>query len=67
MFLGLRKTAGICISDFYECFGSELSDIYGDIPAKHVSMGYAVIEGGNLRLTPRGLEISNRVLADYLL
>ncbi len=67
MFLGLRKTAGICISDFYECFGSELSDIYGDIPANHVSMGYAVIEGGNLRLTPRGLEISNRVLADYLL
>ncbi len=31
MFMGLRKTKGICIDDFQERFGQNIIDIYGSV------------------------------------
>ncbi len=67
MFLGLRKTAGISLFKFKDHFGKDIRNVYGDIMDRHIREGYAAEDAGFYRLSQRGLEISNMVLADYLL
>ena len=68
MFLGLRMTEGISRQEFEQTFGLALDDIYGDVLRKHICDGLMEEpEPGTFRLTGRGVEISNRVLSDYLL
>ena len=68
MFLGLRMTDGIRRQEFEQTFGLVLDDIYGDVLRKHIGDGLMEEpEPGTFRLTGRGVEISNRVLSDYLL
>ena len=69
MFLGLRKTAGISPKGFDECFGQ------GMFKAKYLDLveSFAKKElmeecpNGNWKLTDKGVDVSNIVLADMLL
>ena len=68
MFLGLRMTDGISEEEFRDVFGLSLRDIYGEILSRHVEEGLMEeTRPGSFRLTDRGIDISNVVLADYLL
>jgi len=80
MFLGLRKTAGISFSDFAEQFGEDICGIFGAAIEENVSKGlleYVCSDAGGsfkngcmpdgCRLTDRGTDVSNVVLADFLL
>ena len=77
MFLGLRKLDGISVSGFEKEFGKKIKDVYGEVMKKHVEEGLARFkeledadpEDGKQRffLTDRGLDVSNQVMADYLL
>lgn len=70
MFLGLRLTAGIEAERFYEIFHCGLEQIYGDVIRKHVARGLLVYREGEagrtLCLTPKGLDLANYVMADFL-
>ena len=70
MFLGLRLTAGIEAERFYETFHCGLEQIYGDVIRKHVARGLLVYREGEagrtLCLTPKGLDLANYVMADFL-
>lgn len=69
MFLGLRKTAGISPKEFDACFGQ------GMFKAKYLDLveSFAKKElmeecpNGNWKLTDKGVDVSNIVLADMLL
>lgn len=66
MFLGLRMTGGVRFRDFRERFGAELEEVYGGVLSRHLAGGVLERTPGGVRLTGRGLDISNYVLADYL-
>lgn len=67
MFLGLRMSAGVREDLFSERFKKKLTDVYGDVISKHILQGVLERTEAGYRLTDRGVDVSNYVLADYLL
>ncbi len=67
MFLGLRLTKGVKISAFKEQFGHEIDEIYGKIIEQYIGCGLLEKSDGYLYLTEKGLDVSNTVMADFLL
>ena len=67
MFLGLRMVEGVSEISFKERFGKTFDNVYGDIIGDYVKEGLMEWTGSRLRLTDRGMDLSNRVLSDLLL
>lgn len=67
MFLGLRMTAGVRGAEFAARFGESLEQVYGSVLRKHVSQGLLEATKEGYRLTERGTDVSNYVMADYLM
>ena len=67
MFLGLRMMEGVSVADFAEKFGCELDSVYGGVCQRLISEGLLFLEGDRYKLTSRGIDISNSVLAEFLL
>lgn len=74
MFLGLRMMSGVDCERFRECFGVEMLDVYGGPIAKNIknklleeklSCDSKSVTG--YRLTDRGIDISNSVMANFIL
>ena len=66
MFLGLRMTDGISTTGFLSEFGQHLDSVYGKIIDKNIISGLMESVGGRIRLTGRGMDVSNVVLSDFL-
>lgn len=66
MFLGLRKIKGVSIMEFFNIFNVDINEVYKDVVKKHLEKGLCTIEGDYLRLTERGIDISNFVMSDYI-
>lgn len=67
MFLGLRLTKGVSERAFYEQFGCSLHEVYGSVLEKHRKKGLLQQKDGFFFLTEYGLDVSNYVMADFLL
>ncbi len=67
MFLGLRMTQGVSEQEFRKRFGKSPEEIYGEVLQKHITDGLLKRENGQIALTARGLDLSNVVMADFLL
>ena len=67
MFLGLRMMAGISTESFNEVFGRDFYEVYGDSAANQMKQGLIKSEGGRIRLTDMGIDVSNTVMAEYML
>lgn len=67
MFLGLRLTAGVHPAEFQRIFGTPVEKVYGEQIARLTAQGLLEQTGQSLRLTPRGIDVSNRVFAEFLL
>ena len=67
MFLGLRMTQGVSRERFAQTFDREMDAVYGAVLERYAAMGLLESCGGQVRLTDRGIDVSNRVLADFLL
>ena len=67
LFMGLRKTEGVSLSEFQERFGKDLFHVYGDIPQRFLEGGHMIRENDRLRLSSKGLDISNYILSDFML
>ena len=65
-FLKLRTAEGISVKAFAERFGIDFHDIFGDALSRNIDEGYIVEENGYIRLTPSGIDWSNKVAADFL-
>lgn len=68
MFLGLRMMSGISKQDFEEQFGVGYDEIYGQVTDKLIAEGLleASEDNQNLWLTPLGIDVSNMVLAQFI-
>ena len=67
IFLGLRKTEGIRCRDFQDEFGRTLQDVYGRQIRRFTELGLLKLEDGRLRLTERGVDVSNLVFTEFML
>ena len=67
MFLGLRMTNGVSSSEFYERFGQNLFDVFGYQISKNQKYDLLEVEVPYVRLTRKGLDLANTVMADFLL
>lgn len=71
MFLGLRMTQGVLAENFAKQFGINIEKIYGEIFGKLMEEGLLRMTGTGderrYRLTELGLDVSNCVLAEFLL
>ncbi len=67
MFLGLRKIDGVARSDFQNMFGIDIDAIYGPIITALRNQGFMDAKEGRLFLTDIGIDVSNQVLAKFLL
>lgn len=67
MFLGLRKTKGISLTEFETNFNLRIKSVYGEKIEKLKRNGLLKQEGSMLFLTDRGIDISNMVLAEFLI
>ena len=59
IFLGLRQTKGIKLTN-------EILEKYGEIIDKYVKNNMLISDNNNLKFTPRGMEISNYILSDFI-
>ncbi len=67
LFLGLRKMAGVSKTEFQKRFGYSMDSIHGEVIRKWKKKG--LLEEGEDRvwLTRGGIDVSNVILADFLL
>ena len=66
MFLGLRLTRGVSAAEFMERFGSNMFKVF-DMPIrKNVIAKLLEVQDSRLYLTEKGLDLSNRVMSDFL-
>jgi len=66
MILGLRLMRGVDMSNFTARFGVSPDAAFGPAIAKHEALGLLERAEGRLRLTERGLLLSNEVFVDLL-
>ena len=67
MFLGLRLTEGVSKAEFHRQFGVSMEQIYGEVIRKNTAKGLLIDEAGYIRLTREGMDLSNYVMAQFLL
>ena len=66
IFLGLRKIRGIQEEKFAEMFGEDIWDCYGKNLERVIKEGLLEREEGVLRLTRKGIDVSNYVFYEIL-
>ena len=71
MFLGLRMCEGVCYRRFEGIFGVTIENVYDAVIEKHIKNGLLEIiekeqKGKFLRLTEKGMDLCNYVMADFL-
>ena len=67
MFLGLREMKGVTRQHFRERFGVSMDEVYGRVLSNLAGLRLISDDGEAIRLTDRGISISNVVLAEFLL
>lgn len=67
MFLGLRLTEGVSRAEFQRQFGVSMEQIYGEVIQENIAQGLLADEAGYVCLTREGMDLSNYVMAQFLL
>ena len=73
MFLGLRLVRGVDLNEFEALFKRTIEEVYAEVIYKYVELGllhrYVEKRSGHefLCLTEKGLDVSNTVMADFLI
>ena len=64
--LGLRMNEGIDLCSFKNQYGFDINLSFGDIISKYASMGLMDNSNGRIKLTKRGIDISNTIFLDFI-
>ena len=65
MYLGLRMMEGVSGAEFYERFGQNMFTVFEAAIRKNLVLKLIEQRGSQIRLTERGIDVSNRVFADF--
>lgn len=67
MFLGLRMSEGINVNEFKERFNRDFYTVYGEVAEQLKKHGLLETGKENIRLTKKGIDISNYAMSQFLL
>jgi oxygen-independent coproporphyrinogen-3 oxidase len=67
MFLGLRMMQGISKNEFKNRFGVTVESVYGRVIEKYKQRQLLIEEGDRLYLSDAGIDVSNVVMAEFML
>lgn len=67
MFLGLRLTEGVSKAEFQRQFGVSMEQIYGKVIQENIAQSLLADDAGYVCLTREGMDLSNYVMAQFLL
>ncbi len=67
IFMGMRKIKGIDEKEFKNRFGRGIDELYRNVIIKYESEKLLERKNGRIFFTERGVELSNRVLTDFIL
>ncbi|MCI5620912.1 MAG: radical SAM family heme chaperone HemW [Lachnospiraceae bacterium] len=67
MFLGLRMVEGVTRRAFRDSFGVEIEAVYPEVLKSLMQQDLLYMREGQIKLTERGMDLSNYVLAQFLL
>jgi putative coproporphyrinogen dehydrogenase len=67
MFLGLRLTRGVSRHEFNEKFGVDMFEVFDRQIKRNMMLKLMEFNSPYLRLTEKGLDLSNMVMSDFLL
>ncbi len=67
MFMGLRLIEGVSVNEFEKRFGKKIHEVYGSVIADLREKQLLEIEEDHIRLTAKGLDVSNYCMAEFLL
>ncbi len=67
MFLGLRMMCGVSRQAFQEQFDRQIEEVYGEVLRKMYRQNLLVCESDHIKLTTLGIDVSNYVMAEFLL
>ena len=65
--MGLRMNIGIDVKEFEERFNKPIDSIYAKVLEKNIKSGLLKREDNRIYLTPRGMDFSNNVMAEFIL
>lgn len=65
MIMGLRMTAGISRTEFKRRFNISVDDVFREEIKKFVSGGFLCDDGENIRLSRKGISVSNSVMCEF--
>lgn len=66
MFLGLRMTEGVTRTGFEKAFGISIDAIYKGIIDDLKNQGLLTVRAGHICLSPKGADVANYVMAQFL-
>ncbi len=66
MILGLRLVAGVSAEEFKSRFGLDMEQTFCEKINRFERQSLVTMENGNLRLTPKGLDLANRVFVEFV-
>lgn len=66
MFLGLRMVCGVSAGEFARIFGKTIDEVYGSVIDRLCRQELLIRENDSVRLTDRGLDVSNYAMAQFL-
>ena len=66
MFLGLRKIEGVSKTDFRQTFGRSIENAYGKVLIDMYQKQLLEDTGEYIRLTEKGIDVSNYVMSEFL-
>ncbi|MBI1746020.1 MAG: radical SAM family heme chaperone HemW [Acidobacteria bacterium] len=65
-YLRLRRTEGVDLEAFDRIYHGSITDAHAEAIVRLTDAGLLIKEGGRLRLTPRGILLSNEVFQEFL-
>jgi oxygen-independent coproporphyrinogen-3 oxidase len=57
---------GVSAETFAQRFGTAIEEVYGDVLQRQQALGLLKKSGDRIYLTPRGIDVSNTVMAEFL-
>ena len=66
VYLGLRLTDGISMSEFKDRFDIDFMEFFGDVAVALASKGLVATENGHCRLSPYGMRFADGIAARFI-
>ena len=62
-----ERVRGISVSEFEARFKQSFAGLYGEVADRYLGLGLMRWEYDRVQLTEEGMEVSNQIMADFLL